>query len=171
MSDDERIVLVDLNDNCTGVETKKTVHEKGLLHRAFSVFIINDGKMLLQKRNSKKYHSGGLWSNACCSHQRENEELNDAVKRRIKEELGIECKLDEIFSFVYKTEFSNGLTEYELDHVFLGKYEGEIIPDEDEIEDIDWVHFDDLIKRVKNNPDDFSFWFKESFKKVIDYIK
>ena len=106
---------------------KMEAHKKGLLHRAFSVFIFNGkGEMLLQQRALNKYHSGGLWTNACCSHPMPGEKTEDAADRRLKEELGFETPLEKIFDFVYKAEFDNGLTEYEFDHVFAGEYEGEI---------------------------------------------
>ena len=102
---ENRIALVDIDDNIIGFETKEEVHRRGLLHRAFSVFIIRDGKMLIQMRNPDKYHSGGLWSNACCSHQRDGEELSESVHRRMEEELGFDCHLEEKFSFIYRTQF------------------------------------------------------------------
>ena len=126
MNRENKIALVDIDDNIIGFETKEEVHRRGLLHRAFSVFILRDGKMLIQMRNPDKYHSGGLWSNACCSHQRDGEELAESVHRRMTEELGFDCHLEEKFSFVYRTQFRPDLIEYEYDHVFAGSYDGEV---------------------------------------------
>src|SRR5258705_9255778 len=123
----EEVILVNENDEQVGVMEKMEAHQKGLLHRAFSVFIFNEkGQMLLQQRAATKYHSGGKWSNACCSHPRPGEELEAAAKRRLREELGIGTTLKKIFEFSYKVEFENGLTENELDHVFAGQYGGKI---------------------------------------------
>lgn len=159
MNNSEKIVLVDLDDQIIGNETKVKVHEEGLLHRAFSVFIINETRMLLQKRNINKYHSGGLWSNACCSHQREGELLDDAVNRRLDEELGIDCCLTEVFSFVYRTVFENGLTEYEYDHVFVGEYNGTVSINYEEASEVKWFEFEELKRMMQSNPELFSSWF------------
>ncbi len=171
MNSMEKIMLVDLNDQIIGSETKSVVHEKGLLHRAFSIFIINGDKMLLQKRKSDKYHSGGLWSNACCSHQREEETLNDAVYRRMAEELGVDCDLNELFSFVYRTVFENGLTEYELDHVFIGEYCGAISLNPEEASEMRWVRFNDLKNEMKNSPELFSSWFIIAAPKIMHILE
>jgi len=167
----EKIAVIDENDNITGYEEKLTVHEKGLLHRAFSVFIINGDKMLIQKRALNKYHSAGLWTNACCSHQRQGEELFEAVHRRMQEELGFDCELKEVFSFIYKVQFENGLIEHELDHVFIGNYCKEVNPNPDEIEQIKWISLDDLSEMVKNNPQEFTYWFKQALPKVVKIAK
>ena len=126
MNDD--IILVDIFDSEIGHTDKDDAHRRGLLHRAFSVFVIHDGRMLIQKRSRDKYHSGGLWTNACCSHPREGESLDQAVPRRMREELGFSSRAEELFSFVYRHVFSDGLVEYEFDHVFLADYDGESIP-------------------------------------------
>ena len=144
---ENRIALVDIDDNIIGFETKEEVHRRGLLHRAFSVFIIRDGKMLIQMRNPDKYHSGGLWSNACCSHQRDGEELSESVHRRMEEELGFDCHLEEKFSFIYRTQFRPDLIEYEYDHVFAGTY--------------------DLKEELVKYPETFSSWFIICAPKVI----
>ena len=117
---------MDLDDHEIGSEEKLRAHEKGYLHRAFSVFIYQGDRMLIQQRNPEKYHSGGLWANACCSHPRAGESLTEAIHRRLQEEAGFDCELAELFSFTYRTVFTNGLTEYEFDHVFLGSYDGEV---------------------------------------------
>ena len=159
MNNSEKIVLVDLDDRIIGSETKNRVHEEGLLHRAFSIFILDGAKMLLQRRNMDKYHSGGLWSNACCSHQREGEALDDAIHRRLYEELGINCRLNEVFSFVYRTVFENGLTEYEFDHVFVGEYNGIFSVNYNEASEVKWFEFEELKKMMQNSPGLFSSWF------------
>lgn len=157
----EYILTVDEQDRETGYMEKMEVHKKGVLHRAFSVLIFNnEGEVLLQKRAKMKYHSPGLWTNSCCSHQREGETLTEAVKRRIKEELGIMCHIQEIFKFKYLVEFDNGLIEHELDHVFIGLYNGNVFPDEDEVEEIRWVSLDKLNKEMKEHPEEFTYWFK-----------
>lgn len=156
---EEKITLVDLDDRITGYGTKEDVHRKGVLHRAFSVFICHEGKMLVQKRAAHKYHSAGLWSNACCSHVRKGEETGEAVHRRMMEELGFDCCLEERFSFVYRTEFSNGLTEYEYDHVFTGDYGGEVFCNPEEASEIMWISFPDLKREMAEHPERFSSWF------------
>ena len=132
----ERIILVDNNDVIIGYEEKQEVHVKGLLHRAFSIYIFNsNNELLIQKRHSLKYHSGGLWSNTCCSHPRENEDINIAIHRRLEEEMGISCKLEKVDEFIYKVEFENGLIENEYLHVYKGLYDSNPIINEEEVED------------------------------------
>ncbi len=155
----DRLTLVDVFDRTIGEASKEEAHKKGLLHRAFSLFIIHDGKMLVQRRNQNKYHSGGLWTNACCSHPRINENLEEAVKRRMKEELGVEADFKECFSFVYRYVFENGIIEYEYDHVFISDYSGEIIPDPNEIEEYKWVSCDELADSLRTDPDKYTAWF------------
>jgi isopentenyl-diphosphate delta-isomerase len=169
MSDD--LILVDLFDNEIGSGEKLWVHQNDILHRAFSVFIISDGKMLIQRRNLNKYHSGGLWANACCSHPRVGESLEDAVERRLQEELGIKTETRELFHFVYRTKFDNALTEYEYDHVFLGNYSGEVFPHMDEVEEVKWIDIDELSQDMLKNPADYASWFIIAFPKVLEFIK
>lgn len=157
----ENILTVDEQDRETGYMEKIEVHKKGILHRAFSVMIFNDnGEVLIQKRAKRKYHSPGLWTNSCCSHQREGETLTEAVARRIQEELGITCDCKEEFKFKYRVEFDNGLIEHEIDHVFIGHYNGNVFPNEDEVEEIRWVPLDKLHKEMREHPEDFTYWFK-----------
>lgn len=166
----EIIVLVDENDNQIGTGEKMAVHRAGKLHRAFSVFVFNSkGKMLLQRRALTKYHSGGLWTNTCCSHPRPEEKTIDAAKRRLKEEMGFECELEEVDSFVYKTEFE-GLFEHEFDHVFVGKYEGEMGVDREEVEEYKWISLEDLYEDVKQNPQKYTSWFKIALER-LDFRK
>ena len=157
MSDE--ITLVNLDDEEIGYGTKEAVHRSGQLHRAFSVFIMNEGRMLLQKRNPNKYHSGGLWSNACCSHQRKGEVLSEAVHRRMREELGFDCELEERFTFIYRTCFEDGLIDYELDHVFTGSCDPQLQADPEEVSETRWVSFDALKAEMLEYPERFSSWF------------
>ena len=168
---EELIALVDINDRITGYETKGEVHRKGLLHRAFSVFIVRDGKMLIQRRNPDKYHSGGLWSNTCCSHQREGEELTESVHRRMIEEMGIDCEVTELFSFVYRTQFRTDLTEYEYDHVFAGSYEGEVSVNPEEASEIRWIPLEELGEALEKTPEKFSSWFIISAPEVMKKLR
>jgi isopentenyl-diphosphate delta-isomerase len=168
----EKVVLVDENDREIGIEDKIKAHKEGKLHRAFSIFIFNSkGEMLLQKRAKNKYHSGGLWTNACCSHPRPNESLENAVHRRLKEEMGFDCQLNKAFHFIYKVNFENGLKEYEFDHVFIGVYDGKVNPNLDEVEDFKWVDIDTLIKDVQCNGDKYTYWFKVALPKVLEFYR
>lgn len=157
----EYIIKVDEFDHEIGSIEKLEAHKKGILHRAFSILVFNSkNQLLLQKRNSNKYHSPGLWSNTCCSHQRIGETLQDAITRRLVEEMGFTCDLKEIFHFVYKTEFDNNLMEHELDHVFVGYYDGEISTNEDEVEEFKWITLEELEEDMSINPHLYTFWFK-----------
>lgn len=163
-----KIILVDEKDNEIGVMEKLKTHREGRLHRAFSIFIFNSkGEMLLQKRAATKYHSPGLWTNACCSHPEPDKNLKEEAKRRLKEEMGINCALKEIFSFVYRADFGS-LTEYELDHVFIGNFNGNPRPNEDEADDWKWIRPEELKKDVKENPGKYTYWFKLILDKAGD---
>jgi isopentenyl-diphosphate Delta-isomerase len=167
----EYVILVDELDTEIGVMEKIEAHEKALLHRAFSVFIFNDKKeMLLQQRAFTKYHSAGLWSNACCSHPKPKEDVLAAANRRLKEELGIETTLTKIFNFTYKAEFDNGLTEHEFDHVFIGSYDGVITSNDDEVDDYAYVPLDALEKTMKQNPEAYTEWFKIAYPKLMKWM-
>lgn len=166
----DRLVLVNLDDEEIGWGEKLDVHQQNQLHRAFSVFLVHDGKMLLQKRNLYKYHSGGLIANACCSHPRTGESLQDAVKRRMKEELGIECQVRELFAFVYNADFPNGMHEYEYDHVFLGDYEGAVYPNPEEIYSAYWVDIHELKEDVLAHPELYCPWFKIALPQVLKEV-
>lgn len=164
----EEIVLVNIDDEIVGSGEKLEVHRRGLLHRAFSIFVINDkGQMLIQKRNENKYHSGGLWTNSCCSHQRVNEELEEAIHRRLQEEMGFDCELQECFDFVYRTVFEDMLVEYELDHVYVGKYNGEVFLNENEASEFMWISLDDLKNKLLTEPHNFTVWFLTAAPRVI----
>ena len=140
-----RVVLVDQNNNEIGTEDKLDAHKKGLLHRAFSIFIFNDNnQILLQKRSDVKYHSAGLWSNTCCSHPYNDKPLVEYANTRLIQEMGIQSNLKEFFSFIYRAEFSNGLIEFEYDHVFFGKYNSDPILNIDEASSFKWINFKQL---------------------------
>ncbi|MBU1163941.1 isopentenyl-diphosphate Delta-isomerase [Patescibacteria group bacterium] len=167
----EKILLVNEHDAEVGFDEKMKVHKQGHLHRAFSIFIFNSlGQTLLQKRAVVKYHCGGLWTNTCCSHQRKGETLKQAVHRRLKEELGFDTKLNESFTFTYYAKFDNGLTENELDHVFLGQYNGEVHIDLNEIEEYKWISLDDLKDDISKNPETYTPWLKIIFSNYSKYL-
>ncbi len=168
----EKIILVDKKDREIGTGEKLEVHKSGKLHRAFSIFVFNrKGELLLQKRAKGKYHSGGLWSNTCCSHPRAGERLEKAVHRRLKQEMGFDCSLKEIFSFVYKVKFENGLYEHELDHVFIGNYGRKPEPDPEEAEGWKWISLNELKKDIQKNPGNYTYWLKVSLDKLDSYMK
>lgn len=156
----EYVILVNERDEPLGLMEKIEAHEKGLLHRAFSVFVLNsDGELLLQKRASHKYHSGGLWSNTCCSHPRDGEKVEDAAHRRMQEEMGFDCHLEKLFAFTYKAEFDNNMMEHEYDHVFVGYDNQNPVPNPDEVEDYKWMSLDDIAHDIKQNPSKYTAWF------------
>lgn len=168
MGDD--VILVDEYDNQIGTKEKMEAHRKGELHRAFSIFVFNSkNEMLLQQRAIKKYHSGGLWTNTCCSHPKPDEEINKAAHRRLEEEMGFDTKLDEAFAFTYFAELDKGLKEHEYDHVFIGSYEGNIIPNPDEVESFKWISMDTLKQDIKDNPRNYTEWFKISILRVLQF--
>lgn len=169
MSDE--LILVDLNDAVLGKGEKLWVHQNDKLHRAFSVFIVSGEKMLIQRRNTEKYHSGGLWANACCSHPRFGEALEAAVERRLLEELGIKADVKEFFHFVYRTAYENGLTEYEYDHVFISDYSGEFAPSKEEVEEIKWIDIHELRDDVLNNPKNYASWFLIALPRVLELLE
>lgn len=163
----ELVILVDEKDNPLGTMEKMEAHKKSLLHRAFSVLLFN-GKheLLLQKRAVNKYHCGGLWTNTCCSHPHPGENIEKAAVRRLKEEMGIECKLKKVFHFLYKAAFDNGLAEHEFDHVFFGEFSGEPIIDTTEVADWKYMPLDALKKDMATNPNLYTPWFKIIIQKM-----
>ena len=170
--DEEKVILVDTNDNPIGVMPKMEAHKKALLHRAFSVFILNqNGELSLQQCALHKYHSPGLWTNTCCSHQRDGETNVFAGKRRLKEEMGFNTSLKELFSFIYKAPFDNGLTEHELDHVLLGYYEDTPKVNPEEVQSWKWMDLKQIEFAIKANPKDYTAWFKIIFDRFYNYIK
>lgn len=173
MSDE--LILVNMNDEETGHQEKLEAHRTASLHRAFSVFLykVEDEKvyMLLQKRAAEKYHSGGLWTNACCSHPRYGEPLEEAVPRRMTEELGIRTEVREVCAFTYFHRFSETCAEFEYDHVFVGRWDGEVTPDPREIAETAWVELSDLEQRMLDDPDTYTPWFLIAAPKVHAYIR
>lgn len=158
----EYLVLVDESDRPVGRIEKLAAHERGLLHRAFSILVFDDsGRLLLQRRAEEKYHSGGLWSNTCCGHPRPDEPITSAARRRLREEMGFECHLTRIGSFRYRALLDNGLTEHEIDHVFVGTFGGEVYPNPHEVIDWAWVDAQELDDRMTGDPDSFTFWFRQ----------
>jgi len=165
------VILVDEHDRQTGIMDKMEVHEKGLLHRAFSIFIFNSkGEMLLQQRAAGKYHSPLLWTNSCCSHPLPGEEVQDAATRRLEEEMGFQTPLRKAFSFIYQTSFDNGLTEYEFDHVFVGTYDGLVSPDAAEVAEYEYVKPDQVEADIAVYPQRYTEWFKIAFPKLSMYL-
>jgi len=166
----EFILTVDENDKVIGKEEKIKTHQLGKLHRAFSIFVFNSkGELLLQRRAKTKYHSGGLWTNTCCSHQRFDETLEKAIHRRLKEEMGFDCELKEIFSFIYKVKFDNDLFEHEYDHVFIGKFDGKPNPNPEEVDEWKWVDLEELKGDIRENPDNYTYWLKVSIDKINSF--
>ena len=166
----EFVVLVDEQDNPIGKMEKQQAHIEGLLHRAFSIFIFNsEKKLLLQKRASSKYHCGGLWTNSCCSHPRENENIQDAANRRLAEEMGMQCSLKPIFTFMYRAEFDNGLIEHEFDHVFFGESDQNPKINLEEVETYRYIAMEDLQQEVKEFPQNFTPWFIIALDRVLAF--
>jgi len=157
----EEVILVDELDNPIGLMEKLEAHEKALLHRALSVLIFNSkNEFLLQQRSDNKYHSSGLWTNTCCSHPRANETVEEAAERRLREEMGMNCKMQKAFHFTYRAEFGNGLTEFELDHVFIGKSDSMPKINPQEAKSFRYVSLDVLLSEIENKPENFTPWFK-----------
>ena len=167
----KNVILVDLDNNQIGVEEKILAHKKKLLHRAFSIFLFNDkNEILLQKRAPHKYHSGNLWTNTCCSHPYEGKTLLECANERLIEEMGINTRLSEIFSFIYREDFDNGLTEYEYDHVIFGRYSKNPILNPVEAIDFKWISTENLKAEISNNPENFTAWLKVMFKDHYKYF-
>lgn len=162
---EEQVILVDEQDNQLGLMPKMEAHEKAVLHRAFSVFIFNDqGELMLQQRAADKYHSPLLWTNTCCSHQRDGETSLEAGKRRLMEEMGFTADLEEVFWFIYKAPFDNGLTEHELDHVMIGYYNDAPNINREEVEAYKWMTLEAVKEDMELHPDLYTAWFKIIFK-------
>ena len=166
------IILVDHTDMETGTMEKMEAHRKGLLHRAISVFIVNaEGEWLLHRRAIDKYHSSGLWTNASCSHPYPGETNLEAANRRLKEEMGLCCPLNEVFSFTYKEKLDNELTEHEYDHVFLGITDEKPIHNTVEVMDWKYLTYNDLINDIKKHPSGYTVWFKKIVERVNSHIQ
>lgn len=169
---EELVILVDENDRQVGLMPKMEAHEKALLHRAFSVFVFNDqNQLMIQRRAAHKYHSPGLWTNTCCSHQREGETNIEAGKRRLMEEMGFTTSLTENISFIYKAPFDNGLTEHEYDYILLGDYNDEPNINPDEVSEWKWMFLEDIEKDMKVHPEQYTEWFKIIFDKFYNQIE
>ncbi len=168
----DQVILVDGDDRETGVGDKMAVHREGALHRAFSVFVFDSqGLMLLQRRAEAKYHSGGLWSNACCSHPRPGESTLAAAHRRLQEEMGFDCPLEEAFSFTYRVRLDNDLFEHEFDHVLVGTFDGEPVPNSEEVAGWRWVDVEELERDVRENPKRYTHWFRIVLSRVVDWLR
>ncbi|MGC6421300.1 MAG: isopentenyl-diphosphate Delta-isomerase [Flavobacteriaceae bacterium] len=169
---EEEVILVDTEDRPLGTMPKMEAHQKAILHRAFSVFILNDeGELLLQQRAWEKYHSPGLWTNSCCSHQRWGETTEEAGKRRLQEEMGMQTHLEELFSFIYKAPFDNGLTEHEFDHVLLGYSNTDPVINPDEVATFRWVALDEIALGLETKPHQYTAWFKIIFDRFHRHIE
>ncbi|NDP22147.1 MAG: isopentenyl-diphosphate Delta-isomerase [Paludibacter sp.] len=165
--ENEFVILVDEHDHETGFMEKMEAHKKALMHRAVSVFILNtNGDWLLQRRALSKYHSGGLWTNTCCTHPLPNETNNDAANRRLSQEMGLQSDLTELFSFIYKEALDNELTEHELDHVFSGISDLAPQLNPDEVVDYKYISFTELNTDVKANPENYTVWFRKIYENV-----
>jgi len=170
--EEEQVILVNELDQQIGLMPKLEAHERAILHRAFSVFILNDkNEIMLQQRAHHKYHSPLLWTNTCCSHQRDGETNIQAGSRRLYEEMGFKAELKELFHFIYKAPFDNGLTEHELDHVMIGYYNDEPIINPEEVEDWKWMKIEDVQNDMLANPDDYTVWFKIIFDEFYHFLE
>lgn len=173
---DDMLILVDGLDRQIGTATKWQTHSEGRLHRAFSVVLLRDGadgcEMLLARRSAAKYHSGGLWANSCCSHPRVGEQTMEAARRRVREELGCEAvDLHEVTAFAYRAVFETGLAEYEYDHVFVARCEGDVAPDPAEVDEVRWIGFDALAAELASEPGQFAAWAPMVFTEVMSWVR
>ena len=169
---EENVILVNKNDEQIGLMPKMEAHEKALLHRAFSVFILNDkNEIMLQQRASQKYHSPLLWTNTCCSHQRQGESNLEAGNRRLFEEMGFKTDLKELFHFIYKAPFDNGLTEHELDHVMIGYFNENPVINPEEVENWKWMKIEDVKIDIENHPEIYTVWFKIIFEEFYHFLE
>ena len=164
----EILILVDKNDTQIGTGEKMEVHRQGQLHRCFSIFVFNSkGEMLMQKRASTKYHSGGLWTNTCCGHPVDGETTDQAAHRRLKEEMGFDCTMTEKFTFIYHAELDHDLTEHEYDHVYVGQYDGPIHPNPEEADDYKWQKISDVESEMHRLPEHFTVWSKIALRELL----
>lgn len=168
---EEKVILVNEKDEQIGLMPKMEAHEKAILHRAFSVFVFNsNNELMLQQRALSKYHSPGLWTNTCCSHQRDGESNIQAGTRRLQEEMGFVTDLEEKTSFIYKAPFDNGLTEHELDHIMVGYYNDDPVINTEEVEAWKWMALEDVKNDILKAPEHYTAWFKIIFEKFYEYI-
>lgn len=170
--EEEKVILVNELDQQIGLMAKLEAHEKAVLHRAFSVFVLNDkNEIMLQQRAHQKYHSPLLWTNTCCSHQREGESNIQAGNRRLFEEMGFSTELKELFHFIYKAPFDNGLTEHELDHVMIGYYNEYPVINPEEVEDWKWMKIEAVKNDMILNPTIYTVWFKIIFDEFYHFLE
>ena len=168
---EEQLILVDERNRATGIAGKTAVHQAGLLHRAFSIFIVDDrGRLLLQRRSPKKYHSGGLWANSCCGHPRPGERTAVAAHRRLGEELGVSSDLSFGFFARYRTALDHGMNENEFVYVYFGKLNGDPEPNPDEVSEVEFVAIAEIKRRLRHDPDAFTVWFRHYFDHHADEI-
>ncbi len=168
----ENVILVNEQDQELGLMEKMEAHKKGLLHRAFSVFVLNDkGELMIQRRALSKYHSGGLWTNTCCSHPRKGETPEEAAHRRMQEEMGFDCPISKTLEFTYKAELDKGMTEHEYDHLFIGQFNGEPKLNPDEAMDWRWVNVAVLEKDIQVHPEKYTAWFKIIYQQFLQALK
>ena len=168
----EQVILVDVDDCEIGVMEKMEAHKQAVLHRAFSVFLFNrQGKMLLQQRALTKYHSAGLWTNTCCSHPRPGEILENAVSRRLMEEMGISAKVSKAFDFIYQAELPDHLNEHEFDHVFIGNFDDEVRPNHLEVANFVYQSIEEIEANLQSHPEKYTVWFKIAFPKVVEWYQ
>ncbi len=167
----QSLILVDENDIQQGNGKKLLIHQLGLLHRAFSVFIFNTkGELLMQQRAMGKYHSGGLWSNTCCSHPQFGEDILESIQKRLNEEMGMKCTTEFAFSFIYKVKFDNGLTEHEYDHVYVGISDDLPIPDESEVKNWQYINLKKLESDIVKHPEIYTEWVKICLPRLKEYL-
>ena len=168
----ENVILVDERDNKIGLMEKMEAHQKGLLHRAFSVFVLNsNGDLMMQQRAHHKYHSGGLWTNTCCSHPRDGEGEEEAAHRRLQEEMGFDCEVRKVFDFIYRAELDKGMTEHEFDHLFIGDYNGVPQINPDEVADCKWMSIEEVERDLVNHPEKYTAWFRIIFERFVEALE
>lgn len=172
MKNRDKVVLVDDQDAPIGQMDKLEAHQKGALHRAFSIFLFNsNGEMLLQQRAKEKYHGGGLWTNACCSHPQWDEDILESALERLEFEMGIRCDIQEAFTFSYKTAVENDLIEHEVDHVFIGHTDIDPKPNREEVQDFKWMNINHLLKDAQQNHGNYTYWFKMALPAISDFYE
>jgi isopentenyl-diphosphate delta-isomerase len=165
----DMVILVNETDEVIGYMKKMEAHEMGLLHRAFSILVFDsESRLLLHQRAKSKYHSGGLWTNTCCSHQHSDEDTYTAAHRRLLEEMGFDCDLEEKFSFLYRAEMETGLVEHEFDHVLVGRYDGTVDLNPHEVESYEWLTWEEIREKLEEAPEQYTSWFKHIYKKIDD---
>lgn len=168
---EEHVVLVNTLDKAQGTMEKMSAHKKGILHRAFSVFILNSkGELLLQQRAQHKYHSGGLWTNTCCSHPRDGEDILDAGIRRLNEEMGMKCQLSKGFDFIYRSELDSGLIEHEFDHVLFGRSDLPPTPNMNEVASHRYQTFASIRQEMSAHPERYTTWFRICFERAAEFL-